>query len=117
MARYPGEVPALQLRSGDVLVSHPHVEAIQQGLELLQGQHIALAIPAQEILQEGSRSDGGLQRGVRASLRLAGDAQEAEQHHQEVASGTHTQNHGDQAILQKETDSVVNFSIPCSPEH
>lgn len=63
---------------------HSHVQAVEEGFELLQAQGFALAVAPQEVLKEGGgrKRRGG--RGIAASERPRG-WEEAEQSQQAAA--------------------------------
>lgn len=92
---YPGEVQALLRRLGDVGVSHSHIQAVQQGLELLQAQGLALSVALEQILQEGGCGDSGVVP-ARPDLRAG---EEAEQQEQAAAPGARAGDHGASGML------------------
>ena len=106
---YPGDVGALLRRLRGVGVSHSHVQVVQQGLELPQAQGFALAVPLEEILQEG----GCGERRSRAIPARPGPqaGEKAEQHEQAAAPGACAGDHGVSGTLEEKPRAAVSFSI------
>lgn len=94
---YPGEVEALLRCLGDIGVSHSHIQAVQQGLELLQAQGLALPVALEQILQEGGCGHCGAVP-ARPDPR-AGEEEEAEKQEQAAAPGAHAGDHGASGML------------------
>lgn len=76
-------------------MSHSHIQAVQQGLELLQAQGLALSVALEQILQEGGCGDSGVVP-ARPDLRAG---EEAEQQEQAAAPGARAGDHGASGML------------------
>lgn len=56
-------------RLGDIVPAHTHIQVVEQGLELLQGEGVTLSVAMQEVLQEEGRTDAWRSRGHSVSFR------------------------------------------------
>lgn len=55
-------------RLGDVGPAHSHIEAVEQGLELLQAEAVTFPVTVHEVLQERGCADGRHPGGQSARL-------------------------------------------------
>lgn len=94
---------------------HSHIQAVQQGLELLQAQSFTLAVPLEEILQEGGC--GELQSHGIPARPDPRAGEKAEQHEQAAAPGACAGDHGVSVMLEEKPRAAISFSIPSSFDH
>lgn len=79
-------------------MSHSHIQVVQQGLELLQAQGLALSIALQQILQEGGCGHSGAVP-ARPDPRAGEEAEQ--QQEQAAAPGAHAGDHGASGMLRE----------------
>lgn len=97
----------LPLRAANVVPSDSHIEAIQEGFQLLKGQRIMLSVPVEKVLQKGGRRDGRLRRGCGAGPNSADKHQQGQEQHKETSPRTHIPEHGKDA--KKQTTSTWDW--------
>lgn len=96
-------------------MSHSHVQTVQQGLELLQAQGFTLAVPLEEILQEGGCGERRSHGIPACPDPRAGE--KAEQHEQAAAPGACAGDHGVSGMLEEKPRAAISFSIPSGSDH
>lgn len=62
------EIPLSLQGLGDIVPADSHIQVVEQGLQLLQGEAVTFPVAMHEVLQERGRTDGGRPRGHRVSL-------------------------------------------------